>query len=123
MATYNAAAVADAAISHKKGISLQTGRALRDNPIAISEGASGAPRNLAASLNTATSSVTGTLASGGLVRINLNDYSFFPDIKQGSDGIEVAVTLGTAAATTPGFGLFNTAGADRTYSVAWRYIY
>lgn len=44
MTTYNAAAVADSVIAHKKGITLQTGRALRDNPIAITEGASGAPR-------------------------------------------------------------------------------
>lgn len=34
MPTYNAAAVADAIIAHKKGITLQQGRALRDNPIA-----------------------------------------------------------------------------------------
>ena len=44
MTTYDAAAVADAVIAHKKGITLQQGRALRDNPIAIAEGASGAPR-------------------------------------------------------------------------------
>lgn len=43
MATYNPSAVADAAIAHKKGITLQTGRALRDNPIAMAEGAAGAP--------------------------------------------------------------------------------
>ena len=43
MATYNAAAVADAVIAHKKGITLQTGRALRDNPLATFEGATGAP--------------------------------------------------------------------------------
>lgn len=45
MTTYNAAAVANAAIAHRKGISLQTGRSLRDNPIAILEGATGAPAN------------------------------------------------------------------------------
>jgi hypothetical protein len=44
MTTYNAAAVADSVIAHKKGITLQTGRALRDNPIALAEGATGAPR-------------------------------------------------------------------------------
>lgn len=44
MTTYNASAVDDAVISHKKGITLQQGRALRDNPIAMFEGAAGAPR-------------------------------------------------------------------------------
>ena len=44
MATYNAAAVSDTAIAFKKPITLQQGRALRDNPLAIAEHASGAPR-------------------------------------------------------------------------------
>lgn len=44
MATYNAAAVSDTAIGFQKPITLQQGRALRDNPLAISEGDStGAP--------------------------------------------------------------------------------
>lgn len=44
MATYNGAAVTDAVIASQKPITLQQGRALRDNPIAIAEGAAGAPR-------------------------------------------------------------------------------
>lgn len=44
MTTYNGAAVADTTIAFQKGITLQQGRALRDNPIAIAEGAAGAPR-------------------------------------------------------------------------------
>lgn len=44
MTTYNASAVSDSIIAHKKGITLQQGRALRDNPIAMAEGAAGAPR-------------------------------------------------------------------------------
>lgn len=43
MTTYNAAAVADSIIAYGKGITLQQGRALRDNPIAIAEGAVTAP--------------------------------------------------------------------------------
>lgn len=43
MTTYNASAVSDTIIAHKKGITLQQGRALRDNPIAMAEGATGAP--------------------------------------------------------------------------------
>ena len=44
MTTYNGAAVSDAAIAFQKPITLQQGRALRNNPIAMAEGASGAPR-------------------------------------------------------------------------------
>lgn len=44
MPTYNAAAVADGVIAFEKGITIQQGRALRDNPIAIAEGATGAPK-------------------------------------------------------------------------------
>lgn len=41
--TYDLTAVSDTVIAHKKPITLQQGRQLRDNPIAIAEGASGAP--------------------------------------------------------------------------------
>ena len=44
MTTFSAAAVSNAAIAFQKPITLQQGRALRDNPIAITEGAVGAPR-------------------------------------------------------------------------------
>lgn len=44
MTTYDESAVSNTVIAHKKPITLQQGRALRDNPIAISEGAPGAPR-------------------------------------------------------------------------------
>lgn len=44
MATYNFAAVANAVIAFKKGITLQMLRAMRDNPIAMAEGAPGAPK-------------------------------------------------------------------------------
>ena len=44
MAVYNYAAVADATVAFEKGITLQQGRALRDNPIALAGGAADAPR-------------------------------------------------------------------------------
>ena len=44
MATYNASAVADSVIGFQKPITLQQGRALRDNPIATAEGQTNAPR-------------------------------------------------------------------------------
>ena len=51
MATYNAAAVSNTAIAFRKPITLQQGRALRDNPLAIAEGADDAPRNVGKSLD------------------------------------------------------------------------
>jgi len=44
MTTYDASSVSDAVIAFRKPITLQQGRGLRDNPIAIAEGADGAPR-------------------------------------------------------------------------------
>lgn len=44
MPTYNASAVADGVIAFEKGITIQQGRALRDNPIAMAEGQANAPR-------------------------------------------------------------------------------
>lgn len=43
MPTYNAGAVSDTAIAYQKPITLQQGRGLRDNPLAIAEMSSGAP--------------------------------------------------------------------------------
>jgi len=50
MAVYNYAAVADTSIAFENGITLQQGRALRDNPIAAFEGQSGAPRLVGAAI-------------------------------------------------------------------------
>ena len=44
MTTYDASSVSDAVIAFRKPITLQQGRGLRDNPIAMAEGAAGAPR-------------------------------------------------------------------------------
>jgi hypothetical protein len=43
MPTYNSGAVSNTAIGFQKPITLQQGRGLRDNPLAIAEGATGAP--------------------------------------------------------------------------------
>lgn len=43
MTTYDASAVSDSVIAHKKGVTLQQGRALRDNLLAALEGDSSVP--------------------------------------------------------------------------------
>lgn len=56
---YNAAAVSNTAIAFQKPITLQQGRALRDNPIAMLEGAPGAPRLQFAALDESFSTAGG----------------------------------------------------------------
>ena len=99
-------------------------KALRDNPAAIAEGASGAPRIVRSALKTATGSVSGSLAAGASVVVSINQYSFWPDIR-----LDVTNTitisgggLGSASANTPTIPLQNTSANSRVYSIAWRYI-
>lgn len=58
MTTYNDTVLSDANLSHKKPWTIQKARAMRDNPIAITEGAPGAPRIVDAALD-ATATITG----------------------------------------------------------------
>ena len=99
-------------------------KALRDNPQAIAEAASGAPKIVRGALKTATASIRGTLASGASVVVSMNEYSFWPDIR-----LDVTNTiiisgggLGTSSASTPSIPLFNSSAVNRSYSIAWRYI-
>lgn len=99
-------------------------KALRDNPSAIAEGASGAPRIVRSALKTATGSVSGSLAAGAVVVVSLNQYSFWPDIRLDTLGT-IAISgggTGTASANTPTIPLQNTDANSRVYSIAWRYI-
>lgn len=99
-------------------------KALRDNPSAIAEGASGAPKIVRSALKTATGSVSGSLAAGASVVVSLNEYSFWPDIRLNVAGtIEISGGgLGSANANTPTIPLKNTSDNSRVYSIAWRYI-
>ena len=114
--------ISDTALGPDAPLTSELAYAWRDNAIAITEGAAGAPRIVAGAMSIATNSVSGTLGSGARVRINLNLKSFFPDIR----GIAMNFDLnavGTASPTTPGFELYNTdAAASQPYSVAWEYI-
>lgn len=99
-------------------------KALRDNPIAIAEGASGAPKIVRSALKTATGSVSGTLAASGTVVVSLNQYSFWPDIRLDVTGTIIISGggLGSASANTPTIPLQNTDDNSRVYSISWRYI-
>ena len=78
--TYNAAAVSDTVIAFRKPITLQQGRQLRDNPLAMFEGLSGAPRLKDAALDTGAATAAGTtwvgLRTAGLALGSVGSYAF-----------------------------------------------
>lgn len=85
MTTYNAASVTDAVIAYQKPITLQQGRALRDNPLAVAEADATAPASLLPTVLlgtlTTTSGTTQTLSSlvltpYKLLRIIVSGVSF-----------------------------------------------
>jgi len=107
MTAYNAPAVADAVIAYQKPITLQQGRALRDNPKAMGEADASVPSNLLPSVLlgtlTTTSGTTQTLSSLVLtpykyLRISLNKVSFTAS----STFITLASQQVTAAMVTAG---------------------
>lgn len=119
MTTYSVASLGNAQIAYKKGITLQQLRQLRDNIIALAEGDGTAPDISRLALATATNSVSGSIAAAATLRINMDPWSFAPDIRGGA-GITFVPSTGTQAADTPGFSLTNTSGGSATYGVAWR---
>lgn len=146
MATWNAGAVIDAVIGFKKAVTLQMLRALRDNPIAIIEGAPGAPRiagqqgpavqtggltdlcvteaKLAGSighlkLKTAVASASYSFGSGGgTLNVALDALSFFPS----HNGANATVTIegGGASPDLPAVKI--TASGAATGAIYWRYM-
>lgn len=66
MTTYDSGVVSDQHLGHKKPITLQQGRALRDNPLAMFEGAPGAPKLHGRAINIALGNLTGSNAIGDL---------------------------------------------------------
>jgi len=75
MATYNSAAVTNSVIAYQKPITLQQGRALRDNPLSIAEADGTVPLSLLPSVRlgtlTTTSGTTQTLSG-----LDLTPYKF-----------------------------------------------
>lgn len=118
MTTYNYAAVADAAIAFEKGMTLQQGRALRDNPIAITEAAAGAPQIVVAALRQAYNSVTVAVAPGTPVNVNLSDYAFLPSVTVGATTI-ASLECGPVTHVF----LTNTGVTTSSSTVAWRNLY
>lgn len=79
MTTYNYAAVADAVIAFKKGMTIQQFRALRDMIIAVTEGSINAPKIVSDALDTdlADMALTGTFAGVSGLSARLKKVMFY----------------------------------------------
>lgn len=127
MTTYDASAVSNAAIAHKKGISLQTGRALRDNPLAMFEGAAGAPRLQFAAMGAwySTQGAVGSLAflaQVGTVSTNIVAGTTYAGSTLAYAGVSfTSATLGDIAGYAEATGLSGTwkALGSVTYTAAF----
>ena len=94
---------------------------LRDNPLAIGEGAAGAPKITAAALNTSTSTLTGTVSASSTLTVALGAYAFFPSVNWGAGGSASLSTVGTTA-DNGGIALVNGSGSSIAYTIRWRKI-
>lgn len=97
--TYNAGAVSDTAIAFQKPITLQQGRALRDNPLAVFEGDPSAPASLLPTVHLGTITTT----SGGslsLTSLNLAPYKMLRAVWVGVSHNQVTAQSFTFAGVT-----------------------
>ena len=121
--------IPDTDIAQDKPIKAETGLALRDNPIAISEGAAGAPliqraaiQNSAVDstkLNLGTSSASASVVGSDSVEVTMNELSFFPAIYS---NLSAGFTMETKVTASRGFRLLNKSVASQIYTVSWRFI-
>ena len=138
MTTYTT--IANSEIDQDSPVTQTLMTALRDNPIAITEGAAGAPKvsNAAldpiqtgiiangavqrAKIQTGTSSAAGSLSSGGFVSVLVSAYSFFPSFN-GDRVVVLTCAETTGSADAPRIGIINNDPDNtKSYSVAWRFI-
>ena len=133
-------AIPDANLEPDKPARGIDGLALRDNPIAIAEGAADAPRiqtaaleDLAvtegklgagavaqAKLKTNTTSLSGNIDGSAGLNLALGAYAFFPSIEGSGLNILASTTAGSADA--PRIRLFNNTGSEITYNLRWRRV-
>lgn len=113
--------IANTTIDAESPVTVSLMTALRDNCIAITEGASGAPRNVQGALSTATATISGS--SSGSVDIVMNSYAFFPRIDAANFTVEgLSITATGSGADSPGFRLVSAGTGSDPYSVDYRYI-
>ena len=122
MTTYRT--IASSEVDHNSPVTATLMAALKDNPTAITEGASGAPRIVNGALDTSLNSAS-VVVSGGpaIFYITLGPYAFFPSVGTVPSG----VTVGLGSSTTengdlPVLRVEDAATNSATISVEWRAI-
>ena len=101
---------------------------LRDNPLAIADGAIGAPNVRRRGLKTATASLAGNFASATPAFINLQPYALFPMIHTllGSGSVPTLMSgllINSGDPDAPGFSLSRLGGNEGfSFDVDYRYI-
>ena len=112
--------IADTALDPDAPVTSELMYALRDNPIALTEGAWGAPRLQRGAFNSSTASVSGTLNNGEQISVNIGEWAFFPSFT-GSSEIYMRMGDGSPGPDSGRVGLYNSdTGASRGYSIQWR---
>jgi hypothetical protein len=114
---YNAAAVTDAVIAYQKPITLQQGRALRDNPLAIAAGTPPAPRISPLAFDG--SRILPMLSTTGASIIDLGDVAvlemlLYFDMSGGTNTMDVRFSTDNGG-SWGSYQSFHTSGAE-----AWR---
>lgn len=116
MTTYTA--IADTEIDQDSPVTETLMTKLRNNPIAITEGASGAPRIVQGALDTTQTTYAGLIPAGAEINIATpNSYSFFPEWSNDSQ-----IIISFRSGGSDALNLFNNGDNAQPYSVNWRYI-
>jgi len=127
MTTYTA--IADTEIDQDSPVTETLMTKLRNNPIAITEGSSGAPKVQTAAINDAavtqvkvnTTQATYAGSIAPLAEINIatpNSYSFFPEWSNNSQ-----IVISFRSGGSDALNLFNNDDDNvKPYSITWRYI-
>ena len=131
------AAILNSEVDPESPITTSLMVALRDNPIAITEGSSGAPNIVTAAITdanvtrvklpTTTVSLSGNINSGIYVPLTLHGYMFFPMFHAIDSGGIQAVSMNGhlsdgADPDAARCALYNTGGNNATYDFDYRYI-
>lgn len=112
--------IADSSVDPDAPVTSELAYAFRDNPVAIAEGAVGAPRVSRLAIKSSTTSLAGNVSGQSFVNINLGAFAFFPNIS-GASPLNLRSVSPTAGGPDDSrFSLINTTTSISSYSVQWR---
>lgn len=122
-------AILDAQIEPKAPVTSELMNQLRDNPLAMFEGATGAPRLQTAGieddavtlakLNITSTSASGAISSSTPATVTINRYSFDPALTLSGGAVG---TIATAAGGNNPRYLISTSSGSATYAIRWDYL-